>query len=191
MISANRPLRGVVLLDRDGVLNVDRADSVRSIEQLAVLPGAATGVRLLADAGFALLVVTNQACVGRGVLSAAGLERIDAELNRRLGGLIADWFVCPHAAEDGCRCRKPSTGLLEQAHAAWCFNPGTTWLVADDGRDVETARRFGCRPALVRTGKGGGTAAAYPDVPVFEDLAQFARFLVGPEGADSPRRARD
>jgi D-glycero-D-manno-heptose 1,7-bisphosphate phosphatase len=179
--SADRAMRGVVLLDRDGVLNVDRAESVTSVDELEVLPGACEGVQLLAGAGFAPVVVTNQACVGRGQLSLAELEEIDAELDRRLDGRLAGFFVCPHTATDHCACRKPGTVLLEQARAAWSFDPSVTWFVADDGRDIEAARRFGCRPALVRTGKGAATASAYPDVPVFDDLVQFARFLVSVE----------
>ncbi len=170
--------RPVVLLDRDGVLNVDRPASVTSIHELELLPGAREGTALLVDAGYALLVVTNQSCVGRGRLSLSELDRIDAELDRRLGGLIAGWFVCPHAPEADCTCRKPGTGLLEQAQAAWHFDPEVTWLVADDGRDVEAAKRFGCRPVLVRTGKGEAAAAAQRDVPVFDDLADFARWLI-------------
>jgi len=122
--------------------------------------------------------VTNQACVGRGVLSTSELDRINTELGRLLEGRISGWYVCPHASDAGCSCRKPGTGLLEQAAEAWSFEPGVTWLVADDVRDVEAARRFGCRPALVRTGKGAATAEHCRDVPAFDDLEAFARALI-------------
>ena len=113
------------------------------------------------------------------------LVRINTELNRRLGGTVSDWFVCPHTAADGCDCRKPATRLFELAQQAWGFDPASTWFVADDGRDVEAATRFGCRPALVRTGKGKATAARLPDVPLFDDLFGFARWLT-PHPVDGP-----
>jgi D-glycero-D-manno-heptose 1,7-bisphosphate phosphatase len=168
----------VILLDRDGVLNVDRINSVRTVADLDLEVGAIEGCRLLKDAGYPLGVISNQSAVGRGWMTAADLDAVNAELDRRLGGVIDAWFVCPHGPDDGCRCRKPDTLLLEQARDAFGFDPATTWFVADAARDVVAARRFGCRPALVRTGKGAATIAAYPDVPAFADLADFARSLI-------------
>ena len=167
----------LILLDRDGVLNVDRVNSVRTVADLEVESGAIEGCRLLKDAGYPLGVISNQSAVGRGWMSEADLDAVNAELDRRLGGVIDAWFVCPHAPDDGCRCRKPGTLLLEQAQAEFGFDPRLTWFVVDADRDVEAARRFGCRPALLRTGKGPAAIAAYPDVPAFDDLADFARAL--------------
>ena len=172
----------VVLLDRDGVLNVDRPAGVHGLDELALEAGAAEGVALLARAGFTCLVVTNQALVGRGELSAAGLEAIHAELARRVaagGGRIAAWYACTHRAEDGCACRKPLPGLLERAQREWGFAPARTWFVGDAERDVAAARAAGCRPALVATGKGAASARALPEVPLFPDLPAFARALIG------------
>ncbi|HSO95616.1 MAG TPA: HAD-IIIA family hydrolase [Acidimicrobiia bacterium] len=167
-----------MLLDRDGVLNVDRAASVRSVADLEVVPGAREATARLHAAGFTLVVVTNQACVGRGELTESGLREINAELNERLGGVIAEWLVCPHTPAEGCECRKPRTALLERAQQAWGFDPAATWFVVDDDRDIEAALRFGCRPALVRTGKGARTAASRGDVAVYDDLAAFADALI-------------
>ena len=170
----------VVLLDRDGVLNVDRPTGVRSLAELELEAGAAEGVALLARAGVTCLVVTNQALVGRGELSAAGLETINAELARRIaagGGRISAWYVCTHRAEDACACRKPLPGLLQRAQRDWGFAPARTWFVGDAARDVAAARAAGCRPALVATGKGADSARALPDVPLFADLPAFARAL--------------
>jgi len=165
----------VVLLDRDGVLNVDRPDSVTGLAALGVERGAVEGCRILKNAGHRLAVVTNQSAVGTGRLRATDLDAINAELDRRLGGVVDAWYVCPHAPDARCRCRKPGTLLLERARADFDFDPTTTWFVADADRDVEAARSFGCRPALVRTGKGPATIAAHPDLPAFADLADFAR----------------
>ena len=165
----------MILLDRDGVLNIDRVNSVRTVADLEVESGAIEGCRILKDAGYPLGVISNQSAVGRGWMTAADLDAVNAELDRRLGGVIDAWFVCPHAPDDGCRCRKPGTLLLEQAQAAFGFDPAVTWFVVDAERDVMAAQRFGCRPALVRTGKGRSAIAAHPDVPAFADLADFAR----------------
>jgi D-glycero-D-manno-heptose 1,7-bisphosphate phosphatase len=165
----------VILLDRDGVLNVDRLDSVRSTADLELEVGALEGCRLLHGAGYPLAVISNQSAVGRGWMSAHDLDVVHAELDRRLGGVIDAWFVCPHAPDDGCRCRKPGTLLLERARDAFGFRPADTWFVVDAERDVAAARAFGCRPALVRTGKGAATVAAHPELPAFADLADFAR----------------
>jgi D-glycero-D-manno-heptose 1,7-bisphosphate phosphatase len=170
----------VILLDRDGVLNVDRADSVRTIADLELEAGALEGCRLLHDAGYPLVVVSNQSAVGRGWMSASDLEAVNDALDRRLGGLIDAWFVCTHGPDEGCRCRKPGTLLLEQAHEAFGFAPAATWFVVDAERDVAAAQAFGCRPALVRTGKGAAAVAAHPELPAFADLADFARSVVRP-----------
>ncbi len=165
----------MILLDRDGVLNIDRVNSVRTLADLDIETGAIEGCRLLKDAGYPLGVISNQSAVGRGWMTVDDLDAVNAELDRRLGGVIDAWFVCPHGPDDGCRCRKPGTLLLEQARDAFGFDPGATWFVADAARDVVAAQRFGCRPALVRTGKGAAAIAAYPEVPAFADLADFAR----------------
>lgn len=169
-----------VLLDRDGVLNVDRPDYVLAPDQLQLERGAAEGVAHLTRLGCRLLVVTNQQAVAKGLISRAGLDALNAEIVRRLaaaGGRIDGIYLCPHAAAAGCACRKPKPGLILQAQAEHGFDPAATWFVGDAERDVAAARAAGCRPALVRTGKGAASAAALPEVPAFADLAAFARHL--------------
>jgi D-glycero-D-manno-heptose 1,7-bisphosphate phosphatase len=172
----------VVLLDRDGVLNVDRTDSVKTVEDLEVVPGADEATARLAAAGFRLLVLTNQAVVGRGMLDLDTLHAINHELDRRLGNTLHGFYVCPHTPEMGCACRKPRTLLIEEARTAWPFDPAATWFVADADRDIEAALRAGVRPALVRTGKGAATAPQYPDVPVWDDLLAFTDWLLAGAG---------
>lgn len=170
----------LILLDRDGVLNVDHVDSVKSLSELEIAPFAIEGVRILAAAGYRLVVITNQSAVGRGHMSRAMLDAVNAELERRLEGAIDRWYICPHAPTDGCRCRKPGTLLFEQAQADLGFTPAETWFIGDAPRDLDAATAFGCRPALVLTGKGAATAAAYPHVSHWTDLEAFARDLVDP-----------
>ncbi len=173
----------LILLDRDGVVNVDRIDSVKSLSELEIEPQAIEGARILAAAGYRLVVITNQSVVGRGHMSRATLDTVNAELNRRLGGAIDRWYICTHAPDDGCRCRKPGTLLFEQAQADLGFTRADTWFVGDAPRDLDAATSFGCRPALVLTGKGAATSAAYPHVPRWADFEAFARGLVGTERA--------
>jgi len=171
---ATKPL---VVLDRDGVLNVDRPGFVTSLAELEMIPGAAQGVAELRRAGYRVVVASNQSCVGRGLVERSVVDAVNAAIDAELGDGVDAWYVCPHGPDDGCGCRKPSTGLLAAARSDWHFRPELTWAVGDDVRDVEAARRFGCRPALVRTGKGRAAAAALPGVPVFDDLLAFARWL--------------
>ncbi|MEP6625241.1 MAG: HAD-IIIA family hydrolase [Acidimicrobiia bacterium] len=167
----------MILLDRDGVLNVDLTTSVRRVEDLQIETGAHAGCEMLRSAGYSLTVISNQSAVGRGWMDRTTLDAVNRELDRRLGHVVDHWYVCTHAPTDHCRCRKPDTLLLEQAQADLGFELGATWFVVDAARDVEAAQRFGCRPALVRTGKGAATAARYPEVPVWDDLEAFARSL--------------
>jgi D-glycero-D-manno-heptose 1,7-bisphosphate phosphatase len=167
-----------VLLDRDGVLNVDLPGSVNSLAEMTMIPGAAEAVALLNRKGCRVLVATNQACVGRGQLSRAALDEIHREMDAQVtavGGKIEAWFVCAHRAEEHCACRKPKPGLLLEAAGHYGFSPAGTWFVGDSGRDVEAAMAAGCRPALVLTGKGSRASREHPDVPAFEDLLAFAR----------------
>lgn len=170
-----------ILLDRDGVLNVDTADSVKSLDELEIEPGAALGCEILRTAGYRLAVITNQSAVGRGHMTLATLCAVNDELDRALGGVIDRWYICPHAPDDGCRCRKPDTLLFEQARADLGFNPADTWFVGDAPRDLAAARRFGCRAALVLSGKGAATAASSasddPNIPTWTDLEAFAVWL--------------
>lgn len=180
-------MHGVLLLDRDGVLVVDRPDYVCSLEQLTLLPGAGRAIAAARRAGYAVIVLSNQACVGKGLIAEAHLETIHEALGRQLeaeGGPQASidaFYICPHQPDDACACRKPKTGLFEQAQQDWPFEPATTIYVGDDLRDAQAARTFGCRFALVRTGKGRATEARASFDPrvVHDDLERFVEQLLG------------
>jgi D-glycero-D-manno-heptose 1,7-bisphosphate phosphatase len=160
------------------VLNTDRADSVTSVAQLDVVPGADAATAALHRAGYRLLVITNQSVVGRGLLDLETLHTINRELDHRLGHTLHGFFVCPHTPEAGCACRKPGTLLIEQARVAWPFDPASTWFVVDADRDIEAAQRAGVRPALVRTGKGADAQRRHDDVAAFDDVLAFASWLL-------------
>ncbi len=181
MISLDGPVtalegsNGVILLDRDGVLNVDRADSVKALSELEIERGAVEGCARASTprATDSPWSPTSRQWVA-GSPTTATVDAVNIELDHRLGEVIDAWYVCDHAPEAGCACRKPGTLLLEQARDDLGFAPADTWFVVDADRDVVAAQRFGCRPAIVRTGKGALTASRFPDVPSFDDLADFA-----------------
>jgi D-glycero-D-manno-heptose 1,7-bisphosphate phosphatase len=168
-----------VLLDRDGVINRDLPGSVCSTSDFELLPGAGQAIAEMNRKGYHVLVITNQACVGRGDLSPDGLEAIHLLLQRQLagyGGRVERFYVCPHTDADDCDCRKPRTGLIDRARADYGFEPAATWLIGDSARDIEAALRSGCRPGLVRTGKGMDDSQG-SKVAEFVDLLEFAGTL--------------
>jgi D-glycero-D-manno-heptose 1,7-bisphosphate phosphatase len=171
-----------VILDRDGTINRDRPDFVKALHELALLPRAAAAIARFNGAGYAVIVATNQSCVGKGLISRSRLTEINDELERRLrfaGARIDAWYICPHVDGDHCDCRKPLPGLALRAQRDWGFETATTWAVGDAARDAAMARGAGCRPALVLTGKGQRERAKIPDVPAFADLAAFADSVLG------------
>lgn len=170
----------VVLLDRDGVINVDRPGSVLCPADFSLIPGSLEALIALSCAGWELAMVTNQACIGRGLVTAEVVDGIHRDLAAQVaagGGSLKHFFVSS-SADPADPDRKPNPGLIRRAHATLSFDPAATWLVGDDQRDVLAARAGGVRPALVLTGKGRAAHAALPDVPAFADLQTFAAVLI-------------
>lgn len=171
----------VVLIDRDGVINEDIPGSVCKLDDFQLIPGSARAIALIYSLGFRVLVITNQACVGRGSTDMETVELIHRKMCvdiKKAGGEIADIFICPHSPEDFCQCRKPLPGLIFQAHAKYGFDFAETWMVGDADRDIKAARNAGCRPARVLTGWGAMSNNEDASVPVFADLLAFSNFLV-------------
>lgn len=152
-----------MLLDRDGVINVDRPDSVKSPDELVLIPGSAAAIERLNTAGIKVAVATNQAVVGRGVISARQLDTIHerlAELLAREGGRLDALFVCTDPPGAPSRRRKPQPGMLIEALQRFSAQPAATLMIGDDLRDLEAAHAAGCPRVLVRTGKGAAAQAA-------------------------------
>lgn len=176
---------GLVILDRDGVINQDSPEFVKSPAEWRPLPGSLEAIAALTRAGHAVAVATNQSGVARGLLDLGTLEAIHGEMCEavaRAGGRIAAIEYCPHDPGAGCDCRKPEPGMLRRLLARFGANARETVCIGDAARDLEAARRAGCRPVLVLTGKGGATLAglaAGHDIPVYADLAAAARALGG------------
>jgi D-glycero-D-manno-heptose 1,7-bisphosphate phosphatase len=175
-----------VFVDRDGVINVNRAEHVRTWSDLEFLPGALDGLALLARFGVPVVVVTNQAIVNRGLVMRDTLDRIHermvAEVDRR-GGAIRQVLICPHRSEEGCSCRKPAPGLLVSAAADLEIDPSEAVMIGDHPHDLEAARRAGCPSILVLSGRTDGPL---PDdqlpigcLAILPGLLQAARFVTG------------
>ena len=175
-----------LILDRDGVLNreADSGGYVLAPEQFVWLPGALEALATLHRAGLYLTVATNQSGVGRGLMTLAQLEAIHARMRAeasRHGGPLDAVLFCPHAPDERCDCRKPAPGMIHEALARSGFAAAETLVIGDAQRDIEAASRAGVAAALVRTGKGSKTEAHLrgATIPVYDDLAQFAREIVG------------
>lgn len=177
-----------VFLDRDGTINVERQFLHRP-EEFHFIPGAAQAIRLLNDAGYRVIVVTNQSGIARGYFDEAAVNRlhryIDGELTR-FGASIDAYYFCPHHPEYSiddngktCGCRKPLAGMLFKAAADFSLDLSASFIIGDKLADVQAGINAGCRPFLVRTGYGAEEAAKLPmDVPVYDDLLTAARAIV-------------
>ena len=176
----------LVILDRDGVINHDSDDYIKSPEEWVPIPGSLEAIARLHREGYKVIVATNQSGVGRGLFDMDTLGRIHArmlEAVRAKGGEIDAIFYCPHKPEDNCGCRKPQPGLFQEIAERLKVNLNGVYAVGDTERDITAARLVSARPVLLRSGKGKRTlkkSKALADIPVFEDLAAFTdAFLTG------------
>jgi D-glycero-D-manno-heptose 1,7-bisphosphate phosphatase len=149
--------RGAIFLDRDGVINVNRTDHVKSWDEFEFLPGALESIRRLTRTGLPIFVITNQAVVNRKMLSAEALENIHgrmiAEISKA-GGHITKVYYCPHDTHEKCTCRKPEPGMLLQAAREFDLDLNESFLIGDAWTDIEAGLAAGTRSILVMTGRG-------------------------------------
>ncbi len=174
----------LVLLDRDGVINHDSENYITSADQWRPIPGSMDAVRRL-QARFQVAVCTNQAGIGRGLMTQDALDTIHDMLQaalQRAGAEAIPIYHCPHHPDDGCDCRKPEPGLLISAMRAADVGDHETCFVGDSLRDVQAALNAGCAPILVRTGNGRAVEDAevesLTNVSVYDDLAACATALL-------------
>ncbi|EWH02798.1 D-glycero-beta-D-manno-heptose 1,7-bisphosphate 7-phosphatase [Halomonas sp. BC04] len=175
----------LVILDRDGVINHDSDDYIKSLDEWIPYPGSIEAIARLSQAGWTVAIATNQSGIARGYYDEAALESMHDELHRLVaiaGGRIAHIAYCPHGPDDGCDCRKPRPGLLEQIREALELRSlARSWMVGDSLRDLQAGQAMGCRSILVRTGKGERTEAkgiGLEQAMVFNDLAAFTDWLL-------------
>ncbi len=171
-----------VFLDRDGVLMED-ANYVGDAERVVLIPGAATALKQLQEAGYRLLVITNQSGVGRGYFTREAVEQIHAHLDAQFaqaGVRLDRYYVCPHHPEDNCDCRKPKPKFFHDAAREFGLDLTTCFMVGDRASDIQAGRNAGARTVLVLTGAGQETLAkaeAQPD-EVAENIAAAARWIL-------------
>ena len=178
----------IIVLDRDGVINQDSDEFIKSPSEWLPLPGSLEAIAKLHQAGFTIVVATNQSGVGRGLFDLKMLGDIHQEMLARVtsaGGHIARIVFCPHRPEEHCDCRKPAPGMLYEIAESTGCGLGNMIVIGDAARDLQAARAAGSRPILVRTGKGRATETALaPDelIEVYDDLAAAAEALIGEAG---------
>ena len=173
--------RAFLLVDRDGVINEDVATSVCREAQFSLIERSVRAIVELSRAGYGIILITNQACIGRGDTTDEIVSKIHKSMIENVvkqGGNIVDIFMCPHTPEDHCDCRKPLPGLIHQARDKYTIDLTKTWFVGDSKRDIDAAKNAGCIPALVLTGRGQQTQAEVTGVAVFKDLKAFSEHLL-------------
>ncbi len=177
----------LIILDRDGTINADSDEFVKTPDEWQPLPGALEAIARLNHAGWHVVVASNQSGLGRGLFDVGSLNAMHAKMNKLLaaqGGRIDAVFYCPHAADDHCRCRKPGPGLFEQIGERYGVDLREVPAVGDSARDLVAGVAVGCAPHLVLTGKaaqyqGRDLPAEFPaHTQVHKDLMAFADHML-------------
>jgi D-glycero-D-manno-heptose 1,7-bisphosphate phosphatase len=187
----------LLILGRDGVLNVYREDHVKAPQEWQAIPGALEALARLNHAGWHAVVATNQAGIGSGMLDMASINAVHAHMHRQLmgaGARVDAVFFCPHTPQEGCDCRKPLPGLMRDIGRRYGASLAEVPVVSDSLRDLQAAAAAGCPPHLVRTGRAQALdepalariAQQVPQARIHADLAAFADWLLSqgaPAGA--------
>jgi D-glycero-D-manno-heptose 1,7-bisphosphate phosphatase len=174
----------LVILDRDGVINQDSDDFIKSPDEWIPIPGSLEAIARLNREGWRVVVATNQSGVGRGLFNMDMLNRIHEkmlQMVRSKGGEIDGIFFCPHAPDESCRCRKPRPGMLEEIARRFRIKLNGVPAIGDSERDLVAARGAMASPILVKTGKGRRTLKSSTElegVPIYADLAAVADALL-------------
>ena len=176
----------LVILDRDGVINHDSDQFIKSPAEWKAIPGSLEAIARLTQAGCRVVIATNQSGIGRGLFDMDTLNAIHEKMNRAAqaqGGRIDAIFYCPHASTANCTCRKPKPGMFERIGA--CFNADLSeaYAVGDSLRDLQAATTAGAKPILVLTGKGESTRSdgnLPANTLVFPDLAAAVEHILAP-----------
>jgi D-glycero-D-manno-heptose 1,7-bisphosphate phosphatase len=173
----------LVILDRDGTINHDSDHYIKSLDEWRPIKGSIEAIARLTQAGYRVVVATNQSGIARGLFTTRTLFEMHDALQRaavQAGGRVDAFFFCPHADAAGCECRKPKPGMLLEVARRFNVSLADTFMVGDSLKDVQAAVAAGARPVLVLTGKGAKTQAEGklpPGTQVFADLAAFAEHL--------------
>ncbi len=174
----------LVILDRDGVINVDSEHFIKNPAEWQPIPGSLEAIARLNHMGYRVVIASNQSGVGGGLFDMDALNAINDKMYRSLtqvGGRIDALFYCPHAAESNCDCRKPKPGMLVDIGQRFNVDLAGVPAIGDSLRDLQAAAAVGAQPMLVLTGKGKKTEAAgsLPEnTLIFSDLAEAVRHII-------------
>jgi len=173
----------LIVLDRDGVINQDSADYIKSPEEWFPIPGSLQAIADLNQSGYRVVIATNQSGLARGLFDIDALNAIHNKMQNelsRIGGHIDGIFFCPHGPKDRCHCRKPKPGLLHQASHRFFSDTTSIHSIGDSLRDLQAADNFGIGHTLVLTGNGMKTRDEISNrkgIPIFEDLFRAVQDL--------------
>jgi len=137
-----------IFLDRDGVINKERSDYVKSISELEIFPNVAKNVELLKNAGFLVVIITNQSAINRGLITHEMVSQIHDSIQNYLkanGTYVDGFFYCPHKPDENCNCRKPKSGLLNKAILELNIDINSSWMIGDNDSDIEASTSIGCK----------------------------------------------
>ncbi|WP_165006883.1 D-glycero-beta-D-manno-heptose 1,7-bisphosphate 7-phosphatase [Neisseria yangbaofengii] len=179
----------LIILDRDGVINQDRDDFVKSVDEWIPIDGSMDAIAFLTEAGYTVAVATNQSGIGRKYFTLQDLTEMHAKMHRlavQAGGVIDGIWFCPHLPDDNCNCRKPKPGMIQDILDRFQAQAADTWLVGDSLRDLQAIDAVGGKPALVLTGKGKKTLqekeGELPEnTQIFDNLLAFAQYIMQEE----------
>ena len=184
-MATDRESDKLVILDRDGVINRDSAEFVKSADEWIPLPGSIEAIAALSRAGYAIAVASNQSGLTRGLFDEEALESMHAKLRSLVseaGGKVDYIVICPHGPDDACDCRKPAPGMFRQIADHFDARLNNVPAVGDSIRDLQAALAAGAAPVLVRTGNGPKSEALLDGklalTPVYDDLAAFAKKML-------------
>lgn len=173
-----------VFLDRDGVINEDRPDYVKNVGELRVYSYVPECIRRLNEAGLKVLVVSNQQCVAKGIVSHSALKEIEHEIVRLVGlggGRIDGFYYCTHLSSEKCDCRKPEPGLLIRAAREHEVDLHQSIMIGDSEKDIIAGRQAGCRTILVLTGSLSmadvSSLSCLPDY-IVQDLSEAVDYAI-------------
>jgi D-glycero-D-manno-heptose 1,7-bisphosphate phosphatase len=173
-----------IILDRDGVINVDSALYIKSPAEWKPIAGSLEAIARLNQAGYRVVVATNQSGIGRGLFDMDTLNAMHEKMHKALaalGGRVDAIFYCPHTSEDQCDCRKPKPGMYTRIAQVYNMDLAGVPTIGDSLRDLQAGSAAGCIPILVRTGKGTKTEAEGnlpANTTIYNDLAQAVEALL-------------
>ena len=176
----------LVILDRDGVINEDSDDYIKSPEEFIPIPGSFEAISRLCHAGYKVVIATNQSGLSRGYYDLDVLNAIHSKMHRILGnhgGKIEAIFFCPHGPDDNCECRKPKTGMLDDIASRYDISLNNIPFVGDSLKDIQAAQAAGASPYLVKSGKGTRTIKNakghdLDNIPIYNDLNDVTNHLL-------------